>query len=99
VEVKVNVSNTGMVAGDETAMLFVSYPMSTARRPVRELKGFYRVSLEAGQTKQITIPLRVADLKYWDMTSNSWVVESGPIQIQVGPNARMLPLMDTVTVN
>jgi len=99
VEVKVNVSNTGMVAGDETAMLFVSYPMSAARRPVRELKGFYRVSLEAGQTKQITIPLRIADLKYWDMTSNSWVVESGPVQIQVGPNARTLPLMDTVTVN
>jgi beta-glucosidase len=98
VEISVDVSNTGSVAGDEIVFVFASYPMSQARRPIKELKGFYRVSLDAGQRKRIKIPLRVADLKYWDMGSSSWVVESGPVQIQVGPNAATLPLTDTFTV-
>ena len=51
-----------------------------------------------GVTKQITIPVRVSDLKYWDMTSNSWQVESGPVKISVGPNSATLPLFDTVMV-
>jgi len=98
VNVKVDVSNTGMAKGDEVAFLFVSYPGTAARRPAKELKGFYRVSLDPGQTKRVTIPLRVSDLKYWDMAKNSWVVESGQVQIMVGPSSANLPLKDTMTV-
>jgi beta-glucosidase len=98
VNVQVDITNPSNVAGDEIAFLFVSYPQTTARRSLKELKGFYRVSLDPMQTKRITIPLRVSDLKYWDMTLNQWVVESGPVQIKVGPSSAELPLMDTVTV-
>jgi len=98
VNVKVDISNTGMVKGDEVAFLFVSYPGTPARRPVKELKGFFRVSLDPGQTKRITIPLRVSDLKYWDAAKNSWVVESGQVQIMVGPSSANLPLKDTMIV-
>jgi len=62
------------------------------------LKGFYRVSIEAGQTKRVTIPLRVSDLKYWDMAANRWNVESGPVKVMVGPSAARLPLEVTFTV-
>jgi beta-glucosidase len=72
-------SATRVRSYDEVAFLFVSYPNTKARRPAKELKGFYRASLDAGQTKRISIPLRIADLKYWDMTSNGWQVESGPV--------------------
>jgi beta-glucosidase len=99
VNVQVDVKNTGTVKGDEVAYLFVSYPSTSVRRPIKELKGFHRVSLEPGQTKRITFSLRVGDLKYFDMGSNSWKIESGPVQIQVGPNAATLPLKDTMTVN
>ena len=99
VNVQVDVTNSGTVKGDEVAFLFVSYPGSTQRRPVKELKGFHRVALEPGQTKRITLSLRVADLKYWDMAANAWKVESGAVQVQVGPNAATLPLKDTFTVN
>jgi beta-glucosidase len=98
VDVKVDITNTGTVAGDEIAFLFVSFPDATARRPAKELKGFHRVSLEPGQTKRITFRLRVADLKYWDSDGNRWEVASGPVEIRVGPNAADLPLLDTMTV-
>ncbi|MEP6653532.1 MAG: glycoside hydrolase family 3 C-terminal domain-containing protein [Myxococcales bacterium] len=102
VNVTVDVKNTGPRKGEEVVFLFVSYPGTTARRPVKELKGFYRVALEAagtmGDAKRITIPLRVSDLKYYDMTTNSWQVASGPVKVMVGPSSANLPLSDTFTV-
>jgi len=99
INVQVDIKNTGAVKGDEVAMLFVSFPETkAARRSVKELKGFYRVSLDAGQAKRVTIPVRVKDLDYFDMTANRWIIESGTVKIMVGPNAATLPLTDTVQV-
>jgi beta-glucosidase len=98
VEISADVTNTGKAKGDEVVFVFVSYPSTHARRSQKELKGFYRVSLDAGQTKRVTIPLRVSDLKYWDMASNAWQIESGPVQVMVGPSAAKLPLMDMFAV-
>jgi beta-glucosidase len=98
INVKVDISNTSAVPGDEVVFLFVSFPNTTARRSVKELKGFFRVSLDANQTKRITIPVRVSDLDYFDMATNKWVIENGPVKIMVGPNAGNLMLQDTVTV-
>ena len=64
--VVVNVANTGTVAGDEIVMVFVSFPEHDGRaRPAKELKGFARVHLAAGEEKQITIPVRLSDLDYF----------------------------------
>jgi len=73
INVKVDVANNTAVAGDEIVFLFVSFPNTTARRSVKELKGFYRVSLDGNQAKRVTIPLRVSDLDYftWAPTSGS----------------------------
>lgn len=100
VDVQVAVTNTGTVAGTEVSYLFVSYPQTTARRSVKELKGFHRTKqpIQPGQTVLFTIPLRVQDLKYWNTAGNTWTVESGPVQIMVGPSSDNLPLMDTLTV-
>jgi beta-glucosidase len=103
--VVVNVANTGNVAGDEIAFVFVSYPESKAdRRFSRELKGFARVHLEAGEEKQVTIPVRLADLDYFKMdapgaTTGHWVVEDGNVNIMVGGASSAFPLMATVKVN
>ena len=110
VYVTVDIQNTGTVAGDETAFLFVSWQGSTAagvpvRQPAKLLKGFFRVSLNPGETKRATFPLRVADLRYWDVTSNpngippgAWVPWSGPVQIMVGPSSDNLPLHGTTNI-
>ncbi len=88
--VVVNVKNTGTVAGDDTVMVFVSFPNTTARRGPKELKGFARVSLAAGEEKQVTIPVRLSDLDYFQTdaptataTTGHWVVETGPVNIMV----------------
>jgi beta-glucosidase len=101
--VVVNVANTGSVAGDETVMVFVSYPDSFARRPAKELKGFVRVRLEPGQEKQVTIPVRLQDLDYFATDpvasdTGKWAVESGEVVIKVGGSAANLPLEARVKV-
>jgi beta-glucosidase len=98
VEVKVDIKNTGTKAGDEVAFLFVSYPGAAGRRPEKELRGFHRVSLAAGETKRITIPLRVVDLAMWDVESEQWRVPPGTIEVAVGPDAARLTLRDTFMV-
>ena len=100
IHVDVDVRNTGGPAGDEVIMVFASYPETQApRRSVKELKGFARVELGPGEGKRVRIPIRVQDLKYWDMNRNSWVVESGPVVFQVGPSSANLPLRQTVIVD
>jgi beta-glucosidase len=88
--VVVNVANTGTVAGDDTVMVFVSFPNTGVARRVgqKELKGFARVSLAAGEAKQVTINVRLSDLDYFQAdsptaTTGKWVVESGPVNIMV----------------
>ena len=99
VNVSVDVTNSGSVAGDEVVLLFASYPDTSKRRSAKELKGFARVSLDAGAKKTVTIPLRVSDLKYWDKDKGDWVVESGSVKVMVGGSSAALPLSDTFTVN
>jgi beta-glucosidase len=101
VNVTVDVKNTGMVDGDETVFLFVSWPSSTvATRAAgyKELKGFTRASIPAGMAARVPIPIRVSDLSYWDAGSSSWKVETGPVQVMVGASSDKLTLMDTFTV-
>jgi beta-glucosidase len=98
VNVTVDVTNTSERAGDEIVFLFVSYGHTTSpRRPLKELKAYKRVSLKGrnpndpdaadGHAKRITLPLRVKDLKYWDMDLNKWVVETGNVRLIVAPSA------------
>ncbi len=104
-----DVTNTGTVAGDEVAFLFLTYPPERPQpKPVREVAGFYRVSLMPGETKRVTFPIRVADLKYWDKTftpnpdntnaNAGWVAPAGTFSVQVGPSYDNLPLTGTFTV-
>jgi beta-glucosidase len=105
VNVTVNITNTGTVAGNETAFLFVAYPNSsvTTRQSAnyRELKGFHRTAKEipSGQTINVAIPLRISDLKYWDAGSKSWKIENGTVQILVGPSYDNLVLKDMLTIH
>ena len=76
------------------------------QRPAKELKGFARVHLAPNEEKQITIPVRLSDLDYFQVdapgaTTGKWVVESGDIQITVGGGStNFLPTMTkTVTVH
>ncbi len=98
VQVKAEVTNTGTMAADETTFLFTSWQNTTIRHPAKELKGFIRETVQPGQTVQVTIPLRISDLVYFDATSNTWKPESGTVKIMVGGSSASLPLTDTLTI-
>ncbi len=83
VTVSVEVTNTGKVAGDEVVQLYIRDEVSSATRPVKELKGYQRVHLNAGETKTVTLTLTAESLAFYDLKFN-YGVEPGDFTIMVG---------------
>ncbi len=93
-----NVKNTGAVAGAEIAQLYVADKESTIFRPVQELKGFQKVWLEPGETKEVSITLDKRAFAFFNVNTNDWCVESGKFDILVGASSRDIKLQATLTV-
>jgi beta-glucosidase len=97
--VTADITNTGSVAGDEIAQLYVSYLGSSVDRAIKDLKGFARVHLEPGETTTAVFDVRAADLAFWNVAANGWDVEPISYVIRVGSSSADLPLAQTVTVS
>ena len=97
--VSFTVKNTGSVAGYETAQLYVADKESTIYRPVKELKGFKKVWLEPGESKEITIQLSKRAFAFYNVKINDWCVESGEFDILVGASSADIKLSATVNVS
>jgi len=98
VMVSVDVTNTGSRSGDAVVQLYVSHLRSKVERPREELEGFKRVTVEAGQTKTVEIPLPASRLAYWDTKAGGFRVEAEPVRLMVGDSSANLPLSVTVKV-
>ena len=85
-------TNTGSCAGAEIAQLYVAKPDATVFRPAKELKGFAKVFLKAGESKTVTIPLDDKTFRYWNVATDSWEVEGGSYQLLVGANVQDIRL-------
>jgi len=96
VTVSVDVTNTGSRTGDAVVQLYVAYPHSKVERPRQELEGFQRVTVEAGQTKTVEIPLPASRLAFWDTKAGAFKVEAEPVKLMVGDSSANLPLNATV---
>ncbi|MFC6063260.1 glycoside hydrolase family 3 protein [Streptomyces ochraceiscleroticus] len=88
VTVSVRVTNTGDRAGDEVVQLYTHQRTSRDKQPLRQLRGFARVHLEAGRSTTVRLPLRAADLAHWDVTRGRWAVESSVHDVLVGASSR-----------
>src|SRR6185503_19199329 len=84
--VSVDVKNTGSRSGDEVVQLYIRDEVSAATRPVKELRGFQRVSLEPGQTRTVTFPVGPDHLSYHGLGMKR-VVEPGRFDLMVGGNS------------
>lgn len=84
VEVSVDLTNTGDITADEVAQLYIHQRHGSAARPVRELKGFERVTLEPGQTRTVKFALGPHALRYWSSAHRDWVQDETVIDIAVG---------------
>ena len=92
VDVSFDITNTGSVAGAEVAELYVSDPSAQADRPERELKGFAKVRLDPGETRNVSINLDARAFSYWDEPAHRWIVDPGKFIIRVGDSSENTPL-------
>lgn len=87
VQVSVDVTNIGQVAGKEVVQLYIGDDESSVERPVRELKGFRKVALEPGETRTVNFTVTPDMLKFYDTASGSWVLESGSFTVYIGSSS------------
>ena len=93
IEISVDITNTGNMAGEEIAQLYVGYINSSVDRPIKDLKGFGKLFLEPNETKALTIGLNAKELAYYDINSKSWVVEKIEYIAYIGPSSREVNLL------
>ncbi len=87
VTITVPVTNTGSRSGKEVVQLYIADREASVMRPEKELKGFVKVELEAGQTKNVEFTVDSSALSYFDDKSHSWVAEAGEFEALIGAAA------------
>lgn len=97
ITVRVEVRNTSVVAGDEVVQLYVHDEVASVAVPVRELRGFARISLAAGEKKTVSFTLHPRDLALWNRDMRL-VVEPGAFEIMVGSSSEDIRLRGRVTI-
>lgn len=95
----VTVTNTGTCAGKTVVQLYVGDKVSSVLRPVRELKGFEKVALAPGESKDVSFVLDKRAFAYWNTELSDWHVETGEFTIEIGQSSRDMEVCGTVTVN
>ncbi len=98
VTVSFKIKNTGAVDGAEIAQVYVADKESTIFRPVKELKGFKKVFLKAGEEKEVSVDLSKRAFAFWNVNINDWMVETGEFDILVGASSRDIRLSAAMTV-
>ncbi len=94
-KVSCEIVNNGKYDGAEIVQLYVKAPQGVFK-PVKELKGFAKVYLKAGESKKIEIVVKKDDLRYWNIKENRWELESGEYEIQLCSDCRTVRLSQTV---
>jgi beta-glucosidase len=85
--VSAEVENTGSIAADEVVQLYIHQRWGSSSRPVRQLKGFERVSLKPHEKRTIHFTLGPAELRYWSASTHSWVNEASDFDVWVGSDS------------
>ena len=94
--VSFDVTNTGSRPASDVAQVYVGDTHNTVPRPPKELKGFRKVFLNAGETKHVSIPLDARSFSYYDVKSHAWKADPGQYNIYVGPSSADIQLQGKV---
>ena len=98
VKVSFDVKNVGSREGEEVAQLYLGDSHASVPRPPKELKGFAKVSLRPGETKQITLMLDRRAFSFFDVKKHDWHAEPGDFAILVGSSPADIRLNGTFTL-
>lgn len=91
------VTNTGNHKGDEVVQLYLHQDLSTVVQPERQLKAFERITLDPGETREVTLHLDYGDLAIVD-ADMKWTVEPGTYHVLIGPSSKDIRLMGRITI-
>ena len=91
------VTNTGNHKGDEVVQLYLHQDLSTVVQPERQLKAFERITLDPGETREVTLHLDYGDLAIVD-ANMKWTVEPGTYHVLIGPSSKDIRLMGRITI-
>lgn len=97
-EVSLTVKNTGKTDGAEIVQMYIGAVNSPIYGPAKELKGFAKVFLKAGESKKVIIPLDDKAFRYYNVKTNSWEIEGGVYSIMVGANVKDIRLTGQIAV-
>ena len=98
INVSVDVTNTGKVAGDEVVQLYAHQEKCSVKVPEKELRGFQRISLQPGEKRTVTLPLPGEKLAFWDEKTHAFVVEPGTFDVMVGASSGDIRLQQSFEV-
>jgi beta-glucosidase len=87
VTVTADVTNTGTRVGDEVVQLYIHQKAGSDSRPMRELKGFERLTLQPGEKKTVSFILGPAELGYWSTNAGKWIQETEAFDVWVGADS------------
>jgi beta-glucosidase len=93
----VDVTNSGARTGDEVMQVYIRHPEATVPRPIKELKGFKRISLQPGERKMVTFVLHTHQLGYYDEAMR-YAVHPGTVEVLVGNSSQHLPLSGSFVI-
>lgn len=99
IQVAVTITNTGTRVGKEIVQLYVLPQASSVPRPVKELKGFEKVLLAPGESREVTFTIDESAFKYFDTVANQWYVESGAYDLAIGRSSVDLELTESIIVD
>ncbi len=98
ITVSIDVKNTGNRGGDEVVQLYVKHLKSRVERPIKELKGFKRITLNAGEQQTVGIKLPALSLSYWDVAKKAFIVEREPVQLMIGSSSANITADKTIEI-
>ncbi|HEY1517525.1 MAG TPA: glycoside hydrolase family 3 C-terminal domain-containing protein [Solirubrobacteraceae bacterium] len=101
IQVSFDVTNTGSRDGNEIAQMYVNTPNAapSLERPIKRLEGFQKVFLAAGQTKTVTLPIKIADLAFYNETDKRFEVDQGKYGIQISTSSADSDIQAQKTIN
>ena len=98
VRVSFDIANTGRRDGDEVAQVYVHYPETGTYMPIKQLRGFERVTIARGKKQTVNITIPRDELRYWDEHAGRFVTPSGTYDIMVGSSSERIHLQTTITL-